>query len=308
MSPPSVELQNPVDLELSLIRILKATEAFLSKGRRTDLIRTQMNRIRERGVLKMNRAVSEYFKLTENRIFEGLDKDKEPKIGNAKEAEKFVNDLTDWKALEKEGEIIFKPAILEVLNDAGRAIVERKIAKQEERYDPIGIESVNWAEKHSANLIVQITDNTRAGIRAFIVNALKRGRSIPDIMRDIRPIVGLYDTLALAVGRYRTKLETDPKYAKLTAKQIDGRTERYSRRLHKYRQNMIARTETRMAFDRGTLQGYKQMGVELYDRIEDPECCEYCAKVMRGGPYTMAQASQFSFHPNCEGVWVAARG
>lgn len=247
----------------------------------------------------MTPPVRKWMKLQRDTIQKGL-----PKMYGRK-AGPMVERLVDWKHLEEQALIIMKPPLLEVLTAGGKRVVEGRVLKQEE-FDPLGPKAVEWTTAHGAALVTEVTLETKEAIKSIVAAKLKEGINAQTIARELRPIVGLSDRYAGAVSRFATELFTRPKYSDLTDAQRYNKIDRYARKLHKARMETIARTETAKALDAGTLQGYKQMGVEKVDRIEDPECCEYCADVMNGGPYTLKETAQFDFHPDCEGVWVAA--
>jgi len=58
-----------------------------------------------------------------------------------------VKSIADWDRIKVQGMIILKPTMLELLTEGGKAVVERRIMKQE-RFDPIGLEAVSWATDH----------------------------------------------------------------------------------------------------------------------------------------------------------------
>lgn len=267
-------------------------DIYLEKARpRKRMLRDrrQQLRIHEK---TMTPPVRKWMKLQRETILRGL-----PEMYGRK-AGPMVDRLCDWKVLEKEAQIIMKPPLLEVLVAAGRRVVEDRVLKQEE-FDPLSPLAVNWATDHAATLVGEVTLGTKTAIKTMIAEGIRAGTSLQKIKMQLRPIVGLNEKYAGAVSRFATELFTRPKYSDLTDTQRYNKIDRYARKLHRTRMETIARKETADALDAGTLQGFEMMGVEKVDRIEDPECCEYCQEVMDGGPYTLKETEQFDFHPNC---------
>lgn len=210
-----------------------------------------------------------------------------------------ANSIADWEEIRKKGQEILKPVLFDVLNSGANSVTERELKKQE-RFDPIGIEAIDWTNAHSAELVVEITQETMMGIRDVIATGIQAGKSMPAIARELRPIVGLNSRYAEAVGRLHTSLIAEG----VAAQKAAARAERYAGRLHRRRTMTIARTETAFALSEGQRQGYAQMGVKRLMRVEAPTCCDICADY-DGHVYTIAEASGIlPEHPNCGGTWV----
>jgi len=279
----------------SLIRIRKALESFLEKSRRDEL-----NRMNHKRLITQNKGkVAKAFNAWLDYI-----RDNRAKTLKGKKPDAITRNMIDWVDVRKKGEELFRPVLHEILTEAGKAVVERKVLKQD-RFDPLGEGAVEWVKEHSAELVVGITKETMKGIRSYIRWGINEGKSIYHIGRELRPVVGLTDRLALAVGRRLTELETLPKYSHYTAEQRFRHAERYAKKLQKYRTERIARTETAKALSEGELQGYKQMGVEKVRFNADPECCDLCAE-LDGQVYTIDEAQGvIPVHPNCECTFTA---
>lgn len=207
--------------------------------------------------------------------------------------------IADWGKIREKGEEILKPALFNVLNSGGNSVTERELKKQA-RFDPIGIEAIDWTNAHSAELVVEITQETMTGIRDVIATGIQAGKSMPAIAKELRPIVGLNSQYAGAVGKLHTNLIEQG----VTAQKAAAQAERYAGRLHRRRTTTIARTETAFSLSEGQRQGYGQMGVENLERVEDPACCDICAEY-NGKIYSVKEAEGvLPEHPNCEGTWV----
>lgn len=211
--------------------------------------------------------------------------------------------MVDWDEIKRRGEIIFKPVLLEVLGDAGQAIVERKILKQD-KFDPMGDEAVKWSSEHSAALVTSVTDDTMKAISEVITQGVKAGLSAQKVARQLRHTVGLLPQHALAVGKEYGRLIAEG----VSSAKADKIAERYANKLLKYRTQMIARTESRFANDEGIYQGYDQMGVKKLEGVSDPEACDWCQENINGQVYIIeeARAIKAEAHPQCECGWVAA--
>lgn len=247
---------------------------------------------------KLRPAVNEWLAYMVKELRSGLPKMR-GKTANAK-----VKSIADWKAIEERGQEILKPVLFKILNDGGKSIVGASVLKQEQRFDPIGVAAVGWANKHSAELVVEITDETMKAIRAYIQTGVDAGKSVGTISRELRPLVGLTEKNIFAVANYEEWLIVNrPEYS---AKRISEMADVYSRRLHRRRADLIARTETSSSLNEGIRQGYEQMGVKNLERVEDPQCCDICDE-NNGRIYTIGEASGvLPEHPACEGTFVAA--
>jgi len=269
-----------------LLRIQKAIDVFLEKSRRGELnLRNHKKLIRENKgkVAKAYNEWLDYLVKNRSKTLKGI----KPKT--------ITENLIDWDDIRKKGEGFFRPVLHGILNEAGKAVVERKVLKQD-RFDPLGEGAVEWVKKHSAELVVEITEETMKGIKSYVKWGINEGKSIYHIGRELRPIVGLTERLSGAVAKKRMMLMRDPK---LTVGEIDKKVERYAKHLQKYRTERIAKTETAKALSEGELQGYDQMGVKEVKFNADPEACDICA-AKDGEVYSLEDAQGIiPVHPNC---------
>jgi hypothetical protein len=135
-------------------------------------------------------------------------------------------------------------------------------------------EAVRWAETHAANLVVGVSEETRAAIRLILVRLYQDPTMGPDrAAREIRAIIGLTRRQAIAVDNLRRMLEQRRELATIardaasslspqrrafwaeqqvkTAAVIDANVGRYADRLLRQRSETIARTESMTASNRG---------------------------------------------------------
>jgi len=272
----------------------KSISVSLKKlGRKPKAVRN-MRRLITLNERKLRPKVDEWMKLMIKDIQRGLSK---LKSKNSK--------LADWKEIEETGNLILKPVILSILGEGGKAVVDRKIMKQD-RFDEIGTSAVKWAEKHTAALVVEVTTETQKAIKAFIVEAVKKGQSIPAVARQLRPLVGLTTRQIMAVANYEEWLIVNrPEY---TVKVIREMAEVKARRFHRYRTKLIARTETRRSLNEGIFQGYEQMGIKKMEGVSGASACDWCMENINGRVVSVDEARSIDgeAHPGCECAWVAA--
>jgi len=263
-------------------------------GRKPKTVRNA-RRLRTINARKLKPKVQEWMSLMIKEIQQGLPK---LKSKNSK--------IADWEKIKEAGILILKPAILEILGEGGKAVVERRILKQD-RFDVIGANAVKWAEKHTAALVTEITTATQKAIKAIVVEGVKKGQSIPAIAKQIRPLVGLTTRQIFAVANYEEWLIVNrPEYS---IKVIREMAEVKARRLHRYRADLIAKTETRRALNEGTFQGYEQMGITKLEGVSSPaDSCEWCMAMINGRVVSINHARSIDgeAHPGCECAWVAA--
>lgn len=130
------------------------------------------------------------------------------------------------------------------------------------QYSPSSQAAVDWAKQYTANLVSQVTDETKkaireavvAGIQAGKTNAGRRGQPIAGIAKDIHPLIGLTTQQAATLGNYRTQLEAQatpqPQVDKLVAKK--------AAELLRGRAELIAKTEGIKAMNQGQYFTWQQ--------------------------------------------------
>jgi hypothetical protein len=195
------------------------------------------------------------------------------------------------------------------------------------RFDAINPHTVQSVRTYGFNLIRQVSDDTRDGIRAIVANAMEFGGHPSEQARQIRSLIGLTENQADAVANFRRLLEArDPEALTrglrdrrfdstllrvlgdegvddLSAEQIDRMVERYASRMLDFRANTIARTETISAARIGTQNAWVQATENgLLDRADvrqgwmvtpDDRLCIYCAAVPALNPDGVRLGEQF---------------
>ena len=122
------------------------------------------------------------------------------------------------------------------------------------RFDAMNPHAAQWARSRSSELIKQIGDSQKEAVRNLVESAVGTGRTIQDIARDIRNIVGLRDDQMSALMKYR-ELVTG---RDLTIDQIEKKVRRYADALLRQRGELIARTEVLGAANAGQLEIWRE--------------------------------------------------
>lgn len=130
--------------------------------------------------------------------------------------------------------------------------------------DVVNPAAVEWANRHAAELIVEITGDTEAAVRALIVRAFEEGIAPLPASRLIRESVGLTERYVQAVLALRQRILDSPgslQYAGntpirvpksgMSADRLERTLAQYTTRLQNSRARTIARTETMRASNEG---------------------------------------------------------
>lgn len=213
---------------------------------------------------------------------------------------KKIDNWIDWEQAEHEGTMIFKPAMLRILEASGAKSIH---VKKQDIFDVITPEATAWAAGHSAELVTNISETTMGGLRAIIVDLLPPGADLWEYQKLIRPLVGLTAPHVKAVSNYYTRLLEEG----ISEERAGALAARKAGKLHRSRALTISRTETASALTEGQLQGFSQIGGKKVERVEDPDAPDDDCQENNGRIYTIAEAQGvLPAHPNCEGTWVIA--
>lgn len=174
--------------------------------------------------------------------------------------------------------------------------------------------AVAWANQHAGTLATEVTNSTRAGIRALVATSLAEGRPVRWLARELREVVGLRESQVAAVERFRARLEAQD----LADEAVDRRTTRYAQAQLKSRAETIARTETieassqgqqrlwEAAADQGLLRRDETVQIWLTtdDDLLDVEVCEPMSdqRVGLDEPFVTMDGAEVwrpPAHPNC---------
>ena len=188
---------------------------------------------------------------------------------------------------------------------------------------PIGFDKVNedalaWAKDYSAKLVVDITAETRDGIRTAVSKSIASGVPVDRLARNVRTIVGLTSRQAGAVSNYLDGL-VDGGMAPGAA---DLKAQAYAARLRTQRARTIARTELIKASGEGQATLWKRLKkdgivdakarkrwrVTPDDRLDEDVCAPMDGQtVPLDELFTTGLGDKVSMqpaHPNCRCVVV----
>jgi SPP1 gp7 family putative phage head morphogenesis protein len=235
------------------------------------------------------------------------------------EGEEFdkVVDEIDWISIDgpqAEGARAVFPILLrdvmESTADTAVGILERspKI-RVVGAFDVTNPRATEWIRQHSAELVTQISVESKQAIRDLVARAYTEGIPAQTLGRMIRSSIGLTTRQARAVANMRARMIADGK----KADQIEKVTERYAARLLRRRAEMIARTELIKAETQGQLELWRQQaeagnidrnlaGVRWIVTPDDRLCpeCEPLDEVVVGLGETFPGGVEGSpLHPNC---------
>jgi hypothetical protein len=116
-----------------------------------------------------------------------------------------------------------------------------------------------WVREHAAELVVQVVEETKAGIRKIIVDGFVHSNPPVQMARKIRDWIGLTNREEAAVLNYWEKLLEEG-----DAKRADDMADTYYKRMLNKRAMRIARTETLTASNQGTVASWQQAQQEGY--------------------------------------------
>lgn len=172
-----------------------------------------------------------------------------------------------------------------------------------------------WINNHTAELVAQVTDETRRAIRSVITEAFQNGDPPRKAAMRIRSMIGLTDRDAKAVMRRWKELSAD---SSITEARVAKMTDEYAQSLLRRRALNIARTETVTAANRGVQiawqeaqrQGSLLPGVhqEWIAAVDSPRTCAVCLEldsqqVPVGQPFYSPSLGRFLLsppaHPSC---------
>lgn len=173
--------------------------------------------------------------------------------------------------------------------------------------------AISWAERHAAELVRELTDTSFNAVHQIIVGMFREGIDPQKAARLIRDVIGLDDRYAQAVQNYRRKLEEGDTPEERT----EGLVGRYSQRLLRSRADMIARTESMTASNKGQNELWQQAADKGFLDKErarqqwivtpDERLCDLCNELGDSDPVPLDTAWSTSegvffnppAHPSC---------
>lgn len=193
------------------------------------------------------------------------------------------------------------------------------------RFDMQNPRVAEFIRGYMFSLISGISQETQAGIRALLLNAVTQGIAPAQQARAIQPLIGLTERDARAVLNYRRALEDrqyrsaldralrDGRYDRtilaairtkqpLKQAQIDAMVQRYVERSLRNRAENIARTETIRAAHAGLRESWRQAQEQGFLKIgtrqkwilaTDERLCDICPQVVQMNPDGVLLGSKF---------------
>lgn len=110
--------------------------------------------------------------------------------------------------------------------------------------------SIQWAREHAAELVTEVMDSTRSGLRALVTASQTEGISPFDLAQEIREVVGLHSRQITAVANFRDRLLGRD----VSPAEVRRRVAAYADAQLEWRAMNIARTETLTASAEGQEQ------------------------------------------------------
>lgn len=160
-----------------------------------------------------------------------------------------------------------------------------------------------WIDSHAAELVTQVSNETKKAIAAVIRGAFEQGDPPRKAAMAIRPLVGLTERDSKAVMNYWRTVASD---GNRTARTASDMADTYGRRLHRRRAELIARTETinasaagsRFSFEQAQAQGLTLPGSmqEWIAAVESKRTCPRCL-AMDGQRVPIGQPFQSDIGP-----------
>lgn len=248
----------------------------------------------------MRRAAVEYFTFVRRSLRLGSVRLDRP-------AEEMAEAAVDWAAVEGEGRRIFGRTVLETIQSAGLRLTPRQRATVlKARVDPIGDAAVKWAKKNTAKLVTEVTAKTKAGIAAVISDSIDSGRALDATRKMISGSVGLTSRQSSAALKVYEKAFAEG----LSHEEALDEMARYSERALRYREELIAQTESAAASSAGLLAAFDENDIREVEWAADlgPGCCEVCQE-RDGTVYSIDEAEgMLPAHPGCECAWLSVIG
>lgn len=187
------------------------------------------------------------------------------------------------------------------------------------RFELLNPGVLHWLSEYELNLIKQINQDTREGIRTFLLDGLKNGVNPRETARSLKEVIGLTSQQAQAVANYRKGLEGDEQWMRSTIErglrdrrydktiqrflrgevelmpeQVDKMVARYEARFLQHRAENIAITESlralhaarRLAWDQAARDGsVNRDEVRRYWHVaHDERTCPICLEIPSMNP------------------------
>lgn len=123
------------------------------------------------------------------------------------------------------------------------------------RFDLQNPYAIQWIQRHTADLVTTVTEETKRAIRQVVLDAFEQGLPARQAAMRIRPLVGLTARDSRAALRYWRTLNEE---GDMTARRANELADTYAARLHRQRALTIARTEAVSASNAGVQESWQQ--------------------------------------------------
>ena len=117
-----------------------------------------------------------------------------------------------------------------------------------------------WTSRRGAAFVTNSTETQIKALRAAVHHIAGSSQNVDELAKLVRPMIGLTKPQTIANANYVKQLQEK----KLPPKRVANLAAKYAARQHRYRAQMIARTELAFAFNQGTLEWARQAQAEGY--------------------------------------------
>lgn len=301
----------PITVEKA-VKINSAIEKFFKAIGRAERIRNRINRLAEENYKTFLPKVRAWMEFTNREINKAFSRKYIRKSIDGKteyyawidfqkdKAIDITTKLLDWEKLDEAGKRMLKPAGLDIMAKSGDEAY--KIAGIEASFDILNPEAVKAVDRICSKAVKEVGKETKQAINHIIREGIKEGKSMGRVAKELRPLVGLTERQVKAVANYdKWLIKKRPDLSDLKRAQW---VERYNKKLHRYRTDMIARTESMRATNEGNLIGYKEAGYATVRWSANVGACEQC-DAESGHVYTIEESrGMLPLHPDCRCSWL----
>lgn len=203
------------------------------------------------------------------------------------------------ESIETEGLRIIKPGYTAAFVDGANGAY--RLTGIQAQFDVLKPEAIDEINRIGGDLITEITTDQKLAIRSFVKTGIEEGLSMPQIAKSLEGTCGLHMRWRFAAFRYEMSLLARG----LPQAVVDKKSRSYFNKLLRKRRLMIARTETAIAQSRGSLTGYKSIGVTKVRFYAAHGACPICAS-LDGTVYRIEESyGVIPVHPNGRCDWLA---
>lgn len=189
--------------------------------------------------------------------------------------QKSEADFTNWDYIALQGKDYFKPLMLSIYSEG--IVTAAKALNVKGTWDIYNVKSVLAVDEYCSNLVTQITKETKLAINNHIAAGIKEGKSMYEIGKELRQVVGLNSIQEQSVRNFKQYLLK--KYPVATKTEIKNKVDAYAKQKLIERTNMIARTETAKAQVIGFCDELKSLGKDKVKFSAYPGCCDECQEL-----------------------------